>query len=107
MTTRWADGVKSGYTPTAKYCIVASGTPGLRPLISVTTHEPSRARNIGDSLALLRYGSTLFHRRAIVHRGDVVARRRLADGTVLVAVAGDDLVRVVVRRARASPTESA
>jgi serine-type D-Ala-D-Ala carboxypeptidase (penicillin-binding protein 5/6) len=95
----WADGVKSGYTGTAKYCIVASGTPGLRPLISVTMHEPSRTRNIADSLALLRFGSALYHRRAIVHRGDVVARRTLADGTVLVAVAGDDLVRVVVRRA--------
>ena len=29
----------------------------------------------------------------------MVARRTLKDGTVLVAVAGDDLVRVVVRRA--------
>jgi D-alanyl-D-alanine carboxypeptidase (penicillin-binding protein 5/6) len=95
----WADGVKSGYTPTARYCIVASGTPGLRPLITVTLHEPTRTRNISDSVALLRYGSTLFHRRAIVHRGDVVARHTLADGTVLVAVAGEDLVRVVIRRA--------
>lgn len=95
----WADGVKSGYTPTARYCIVASGTPGLRPLISVTMHEPTRTRNIADSVALLRFGSTLFHRRAIVHVGDVVARRTLGDGTVLVAVAGEDLVRVVVRRA--------
>jgi serine-type D-Ala-D-Ala carboxypeptidase (penicillin-binding protein 5/6) len=95
----WADGVKSGYTGAAKYCLVASGTPGLRPLISVTMHEPRRTRNIADSLALLRFGSSLFHRRAIVHRGDVVARRALADGTVLVAVAGDDLVGVVMRRA--------
>ena len=95
----WADGVKSGYTHTARYGIVASGTPGLRPLVSVTMHEPTRTRNIADSLALLRFGSSLFHRRGIVHRGDVVARRTLKDGTVLVAVAGDDLVRVVVRRA--------
>ena len=95
----WADGVKSGYTHTARYCIVASGTPGLRPLISVTMHEPTRTRNIADSLALLRFGSALFHRRAVVHLGDVVARRTLGDGTVLVAVAGDSLVRVVMRRA--------
>ena len=67
----WADGVKSGYTGAAKYCIVASGTPGLRALVSVTMHEPTRIRNIADSLALLRYGSALFHRA-----GDRPPRRR-------------------------------
>jgi D-alanyl-D-alanine carboxypeptidase (penicillin-binding protein 5/6) len=94
----WADGVKSGYTHTARYCIVASGTPGLRPLIAVTMHEPTRTRNIADALALLRFGSSLFHRRTIVQRGDPVARRTLKDGTALVAVAGDDLLRVAMRR---------
>jgi D-alanyl-D-alanine carboxypeptidase len=95
----WGEGVKPGYTPFARYCLVAAGQPGLRPLISVTLREPSRARNMRDAANLLRYGSRLYRRRDVVARGDVVARRRLADGSALTCVAGGALSGVVVRRA--------
>lgn len=94
----WGEGVKAGYTPAARYCLVAAGTPGLRPLISATLHEPTRQRNMDDNARLLRYGSSLYHRVALTRAGDVVARRTLLDGTSLICVAGDSLTRIVVRR---------
>lgn len=94
----WGEGIKPGYTPQARYCLVAAGQPGLRPLISATLREPTRARNMRDNAALLRYGSSLYGPRDVVHRGAVVARRRLPDGSSLTCVAGSSLAGVVVRK---------
>ena len=94
----WGEGIKPGYTPLAKYCLAAAGQPGLRPLISTTLHEPSRARNMRDNADLLLYGSSLYGRRGLVHSGDVVARRTMPDGGALSCVAGASLAGVVVRK---------
>jgi len=94
----WGQGIKPGYTPMAKYCLVAAGQPGLRPLISVTLHEPTRPRNMAVNAALLQYGSSLYHRVSLVRAGDVVARRSMPDGSVLTCVAGSSLTGVVVRK---------
>jgi D-alanyl-D-alanine carboxypeptidase (penicillin-binding protein 5/6) len=95
----WGQGIKPGYTPLARYCLVAAGQPGLRPLISVTLREPSRARNMRDAAALLTWGSRLYGRRDLVAFGGVVARRKLPDGSTLTCAAGDALTGVVVRKA--------
>ncbi len=94
----WGEGIKPGYTPLAKYCLAAAGQPGLRPLISTTLREPSRARNMRDNVDLLLYGSSLYGRRAVIRSGDVVARRTMPDRSVLTCVAGSSLTGVVVRR---------
>ena len=94
----WGEGIKPGYTPSARYCLVAAGQPGLRPLISTTLHEPTRARNMRDNADLLLYGSSLYGRRDLVETGDVVARRMLPDGSPLTCVAGASLSDVVVRK---------
>jgi D-alanyl-D-alanine carboxypeptidase len=101
----WGEGIKPGYTPQAKYCLAAAGQPGLRPLISATLGEPSRPRNMRDNADLLLYGSSLYARRSVVGSGDVVARRTMPDGGILVCVAGSSISGVVVRRA-ASITRS-
>ncbi len=94
----WGEGIKPGYTPQARYCLVAAGQPGLRPLISTTLCEPSRARNMRDNADLLLYGSSLYRRRDVVGSGDVVARRTMPDGSVLTCVAGESLTDVIVRK---------
>lgn len=95
----WGEGIKPGYTPQAKYCLAAAGQPGLRPLISATLGEPSRPRNMRDNADLLVYGSSLYARRDVVARGDLVARRTLPDGGKLACVAGSSISGAVVRRA--------
>ena len=94
----WGEGIKPGYTPLARYCLAAAGQPGLRPLISTTLYEPSRARNMRDNADLLLYGSSLYRRRDVVLSGDVVARKTLLDGSALACVAGTSLTDVVVRK---------
>ena len=94
----WGEGIKPGYTPFAMYCLAAAGQPGLRPLISTTLCEPTRARNISDNADLLLYGSSLYGRRDVVLSGDVVARRTLPGGSALTCVAGTSLTDVVVRK---------
>jgi D-alanyl-D-alanine carboxypeptidase (penicillin-binding protein 5/6) len=94
----WGEGIKPGYTPLARYCLAAAGQPGLRPLISTTLYEPTRARNMRDNADLLLYGSSLYRRRDVVLSGDVVARKTLPDGSALTCVAGASLTDVVVRK---------
>lgn len=53
----WGDGVKTGNTPAAGICMIASGSYESRPLIVVTLHEPSLAAEKADVLGLFRYGS--------------------------------------------------
>ncbi len=101
----WGEGIKPGYTPLAKYCLAAAGQPGLRPLISTTLHEATRARNMRDNANLLLYGSSLYAKRDVVLEGGVVARRTMPDDSVLTCVAGESLAGVVVRK-RASVTRT-
>ena len=101
----WGEGIKPGYTPLARYCLAAAGQPGLRPLISTTLHEPTRARNMRDNADLLLYGSSLYGRRDVILEGGVVSRRTMPDDSVLTCVAGESLAGVVVRK-RAAVTRT-
>jgi D-alanyl-D-alanine carboxypeptidase len=53
----WGDGVKTGNTPAAGICMIASGTYRSRALIVVTLHAPSLVSERADVLELFRYGS--------------------------------------------------
>jgi len=94
----WADGVKSGFTPVAGYCLVASGRPGLRPLISATLKAPDREQNARDHLALYEWGSSLYEEATVVLGGEEVAVRPVAAGGE-VHVAARGALRAVVRSA--------
>jgi len=87
LTRDWADGIKCGNTPPAGFCLVGSGCPRLRPLITATLGAPARDVAALDSVALFEWASTLYERRAVVTAGDIVRRVPVGDGTELVAVA--------------------
>ena len=53
----WGNGVKTGNSPVAGICMIASGTYRSRALIVVTLHERSLASERADVLKLFRYGS--------------------------------------------------
>ena len=53
----WADGIKTGATKSSGMVLVGSGQPKSVPLIVVTMHEPSRAQEVKDALALFALGS--------------------------------------------------
>ena len=73
----WIDGVKTGYTLDAGYILVASGRRHGVDLIAVTLGAPTEAARDLDSLELLRYGFSLYRRRAVVAAGEPLARPRV------------------------------
>ena len=76
----WADGVKCGFTRAAGSCLVGSGQPGLRPLITATLGAPTRDHDARDHVALFEWASALYEARRVVTAGDLVGEVPLAGG---------------------------
>jgi D-alanyl-D-alanine carboxypeptidase (penicillin-binding protein 5/6) len=98
----WADGVKPGYTHPARFCLVGSGQPGLRPFITATLDAPDREQDALDHVALYLWASTLYEQRMLLTAGDVVASVPLAGGGEVRVAAGTTLTAVVRKAAQAS-----
>jgi serine-type D-Ala-D-Ala carboxypeptidase (penicillin-binding protein 5/6) len=94
----WADGIKSGYTGAAGFCLVGSGRPGLRPFITATLSAPDREQDALDHVAMFEWASTLYEAKTVVTAGDVVAAVPLAGGGQ-VQVAARATLNAVARRA--------
>jgi D-alanyl-D-alanine carboxypeptidase (penicillin-binding protein 5/6) len=67
------DGVKTGHTLTAGYVLVGSATRGGVSVVSAVLGEPGEGARDADTLALLRYGLSLFRRVPIVRPDRVAA----------------------------------
>ena len=71
----WVSGVKTGYTAQAGNVLVGSANgPGGVRVISVVLGEPTESMRNSETLALLRWGLSRFHRVRALARGDTVAR---------------------------------
>jgi serine-type D-Ala-D-Ala carboxypeptidase (penicillin-binding protein 5/6) len=70
------DGVKTGHTIDARFVLVGSASRRGARVVSVVLGEPSEAARDTDTLGLLRYGLSLFRPRAVLRRGQAVARPR-------------------------------
>jgi serine-type D-Ala-D-Ala carboxypeptidase (penicillin-binding protein 5/6) len=62
-------GIKTGHTIDAGYCLVGAGASAGANFISVVLGDPSEATRDADTLALLRYGTALYHRVEPVRAG--------------------------------------
>jgi D-alanyl-D-alanine carboxypeptidase (penicillin-binding protein 5/6) len=74
------DGLKTGHTEEAGYCLVASAKRGEMRLISVvmgTTSEESRA---SESQKLLSYGFRYYETRALYNASDILSTARVWSG---------------------------
>ena len=70
------NGVKTGHTSTAGYILVGSASKNGITVISVVLDEPSEAARDQDSLALIRYGLSRYHRATPVRKGEAFATRQ-------------------------------
>ena len=70
---RWIVGVKTGSTQDAGQCLVAAASLNGVHLISVVLGAPSEAARDADTLALLRYGLSLFRSVPVAVAGRVYA----------------------------------
>ena len=85
------NGVKTGHTQSAGYVLVGSATRKGARLVTVVLGEPSEAARDADTLALLRYGFSSYHRVPVVRRGATLARAQVKHY-------GDREVRLVAAR---------
>ena len=76
------DGVKTGHTDSAGYCLVSSAVDHDMRLISVVLGTKSDQARIRQSQALLNYGFRFFETRRLYKRGDKLAETRIWKGAV-------------------------
>jgi D-alanyl-D-alanine carboxypeptidase (penicillin-binding protein 5/6) len=100
-TVPYVNGVKTGHTNSAGYVLIGSATRNGVTLISAVLADPSESARDTDSLRLLRYGLSRYHRIAPVRRHAVFASAALKfrDESVDL-VAGRTAMRVARRGER-------
>ncbi|HEX2986710.1 MAG TPA: hypothetical protein VHS06_00830, partial [Chloroflexota bacterium] len=69
----YVNGIKTGYTGKAGYCLVASGSQNGVNLVSVIMGEETNPQCSADTKALLDYGFSLYKKQTLVPSGAVLA----------------------------------
>lgn len=75
-----ADGLKTGMTDEAGYCLAGTAKQDGVRLISVVMGLPTNEDRIQDTIKLLNYGFREFDRVAVAKKGDVVGKIRVPNG---------------------------
>lgn len=75
-----ADGLKTGWTNEAGYCLVGTAKQNDLRLISVVLNSPSDPIRLASSEALLNFGFANYTLRTIAEKGEVVGGAPLPDG---------------------------
>jgi D-alanyl-D-alanine carboxypeptidase (penicillin-binding protein 5/6) len=103
------DGLKTGHTDSAGYCLVTSAKRDNMRLISVVMGSPSVKAREDASAALLNYGYTFYETARIKQARETVLRPRVYKGTTDFATVGvpKDVVITVGRGQATSLTTTA
>ncbi|NND65644.1 MAG: D-alanyl-D-alanine carboxypeptidase [Gammaproteobacteria bacterium] len=93
------DGVKTGHTDSAGYCLVASAKRGEMRLISIVLGTPSNKARMDGSQALLDYGFRHFQTYKLFAAGEAITQARVFKGKNKVVELGlkQDLMVTVSR----------
>jgi len=75
------DGLKTGHTEAAGYCLIATAKRGERRLISVVLGTVSDAARTQESQKLLNFGYQFFDAQKLYKKGDAVATPEIFKGT--------------------------
>ena len=74
------DGVKTGHTESAGYCLVASAKQGEMRLVSALMGSASEDARLTETQALLRYGFRFFETNRVYESGAPITRVRVWQG---------------------------
>lgn len=77
---QYADGLKTGHTDDAGYCLVSSAVKEGTRLISVVMGAPSVKARTDDSISLLTYGYRFFETRKLYNANTALTRARVWKG---------------------------
>lgn len=100
------DGLKTGHTDAAGYCLAASAVRNGTRLISVVMGTKSDEARAAESQKLLNYGFRFYETRKLYSRGQVVSNARVWGGsqeTVKVGFTDDVLVTMPRQQAESIP----
>ena len=88
------DGIKTGHTKEAGYCLTTSAKRGDQRLIAVVMGTPSEKQRADDNQALLNYGFRFFETHKLYEANKALAQPELWKGTAttLALGVGDDVV---------------
>ncbi len=76
----WVDGVKTGHTEEAGYCLISSGIRDNLRLIGVIIGAPKEIIRNRDALALLNFGFRNFKRQLILEKNKEAGKIRIFGG---------------------------
>ena len=76
------DGLKTGYTANAKYCLTATASRNNFRLISVVMGEESSETRSSDTVKMLKYGFNTFKINVIKTKDDILGKIRVLNGKV-------------------------
>ncbi len=79
-TDPFVDGMKTGFTDAAGYCLVASAKRGLRRLLSVVLGAGSNAARASESQKLLNYGFQFYDTVQLYQNGQTISTLRVWKG---------------------------
>jgi D-alanyl-D-alanine carboxypeptidase (penicillin-binding protein 5/6) len=79
-TDPFVDGVKTGYTDAAGYCLIASAKRGPRRLLSVVLGASSDSARASESQKLLNYGFQFYDTVQLYQNGQAVSTLRVWKG---------------------------
>jgi D-alanyl-D-alanine carboxypeptidase (penicillin-binding protein 5/6) len=74
------DGIKTGHTDSAGYCLVSSALRGDMRIVSVVLGTDSEKARADVSQALLNYGFRFYESHTLYQQGDVLNRPRVWGG---------------------------
>lgn len=97
LTKPWVSGVKTGYTSSAGYNLVASGTRDNTTLISVVLDTPSESARNEASLDLLGWGFSRYRKEVPVTRGEQVVSSGLDYRDSRIPLVAAETLPVLVR----------
>jgi len=88
------DGMKTGHTEAAGYCLIASSKRGDMRLISIVVGTPSDNARATESQKLLNYGFQFHEARIVYKRGQAISKLKVWKGhaDMLAATVDSDLV---------------
>lgn len=75
------DGVKTGHTESAGYCLIASRHDGARRLTTVVVGTPSDNARVQETLALLHYGARAFDAVKLYDKGQALSQIKIFKGS--------------------------
>ena len=91
-----ADGLKTGMTDEAGFCLSATAKKNDMRLISVVMGLPSNDVRLDDTIKLLNYGFREFDRVVLANQGKVVGTVRIPNGRQEIVNAGVDKDSVIL-----------